>query len=122
MHPDTRWLRLERAEGGRQDLAFDGAVPLFVDRAVKLEFLRDLIFIPDHKNVLEDYLWTILSSAEVAAALHVYTLFDLLLLLSRPMRWLSGKGAALPGWSVYNSTASRQRSSRSPPTASCSST
>lgn len=99
MHPDTRWLRLERAEGGRQDLAFDGAVPLFVDRAVMLEFLRDLIFIPDHKNVLEDYLWTILSSAEVAAALRVYTLFDLL--LSRPMRWLSGKGAALPGWSVY---------------------
>lgn len=98
-HPTTRWLKLERAEGGRQDLAFDGAVPIYVGRPLMLEFLRDSVHLPDKKNTLEDFIWTVLSSREVVASLRVYALYDLL--LSRQMRWLSGKGATLPGFSTY---------------------
>lgn len=97
---EALFLRLERAEGGRQDLAFDGALPLFVNRMVLLEFLRDVVFVPGHANILEDALWILLRSNEVTAALRVFTLFDLL--LSRQMRYISGKSDALKDWSIYS--------------------
>lgn len=93
------YLKLERAEGGRQDLAFDGALPLFINRVMFLEFLRELVLVPDHQNILEDYLWVVLRSNEMTALLRVCALFDLL--ISRPMRWLSGKGSELSDWSIY---------------------
>lgn len=64
-----------------------------------LEYLREVVFVPDHQNILEDYLWIILRSNEMAAALRVFTLFDLL--LSRPMRYLSGKSCELDDWSIF---------------------
>jgi hypothetical protein len=67
LHAGTMHLKLERAEGGRQDLAFDGALPLFVNRVIFLEFLRELVFVPDHQNILEDYLWIVLRSNEMTA-------------------------------------------------------
>lgn len=91
-----------------------------------LEFLRDSVHLPDKKNTLEDFIWTVLSSREVVASLRVYALYDLL--LSRQMRWLSGKGATLPGFSTYKMgevfdgvTALRRRSSPSQRTATYSS-
>lgn len=97
---EALFLCLERAEGGRQDLAFDGALPLFVNRMVLLQFLRDAVFVPGHANILEDALCILLRSNEVTAALRVVTLFDLL--LSRQMRYISGKSDALKDWSIYS--------------------
>jgi len=45
----------------------------FVDRVVLLEYLREVVFVPDHQNILEDYLWIILRSNEMgggAARIH----------------------------------------------------
>ena len=47
------YMKLERAGSGRQDLAFDASLPLFVNRLVIMPFLRSLIFTPGHSNVLE---------------------------------------------------------------------
>lgn len=64
------------------------------------EFLHKLVFIPNHSNILEDFLWHALGSIEMVALLRVHTLFDLL--ISRPLRWLSGKSSELRDWSIYS--------------------
>jgi len=94
------FMRLERAAGGRQDLEFDGSLPIFVNRPVLLQYLAPRCLAPGHENVLESFLWSVLSSVEMGALLRVNTLFDLL--LSRPMRFLCGSSAQLTDWSIYS--------------------
>eukprot|EP00966_Prymnesium_polylepis_P095427 2210409-Prymnesium_polylepis.1 len=67
-------MPFERAAGGRQDLAFDGAVPIFVNREIILDFLRGLE-VPGADNQLEKFLRRVLSCNEVTAALRVNTLW-----------------------------------------------
>jgi hypothetical protein len=93
-------MPFERAAGGRQDLAFDGAVPIVANVVLCLTYLRDKVFTPGHKNVLEDFLWHSLSCVEMLASVRVFTLFDLV--LSMPLRWLCGSSAKLTNWSVYS--------------------
>ena len=69
-HPSTLWLPIERAEGGRQDLTFDAAVPLFINRMLLVEFLRGLL-VPGAKNTLEEFLYTTLRCSEMVALLRV---------------------------------------------------
>ena len=54
-------MKLERAAGGRQDLEFDGAVPIFVNRLLFTKFLASFVLAPTHDNILEAYLWAVLS-------------------------------------------------------------
>ena len=98
-HPTMYYLSFERAEGGRQDLAFDGALPIYMNRVVISEFLRMQVLMPDHSNLLESYLWHVLGCSEVVALLRIFSLYDLL--LSRPLRWLAGKSSTLHEWSIY---------------------
>eukprot|EP00965_Chrysotila_dentata_P017966 596706-Pleurochrysis_carterae.AAC.1 len=55
-HGCTPFFPLERADSGRQDLDFDGAVPIYLNRKLFVGFLKALIFQLDHSNILEDYL------------------------------------------------------------------
>eukprot|EP00966_Prymnesium_polylepis_P179657 4159736-Prymnesium_polylepis.1 len=64
-YPSAFFFRLERAGGGRQDLGFDGALPIFIDRAILTEFLSRYVMLPDHSNILEAYLWAVLGSQEM---------------------------------------------------------
>ena len=98
-HPSAFFMPLERANGGRQDLAFDGSVPIFANRLLISEFLHTLVFVPGHSNILEDFIWHSLACVEMVALTRANTLFDLL--LSAPLRWLCGKGSQLNEWSVY---------------------
>lgn len=93
-------MPFERARGGRQDLAFDGAVPLFANRVLACTFLREQVFTPGHLNILEDFLWSTLSCVEIVALTRVLTLWDLL--LSVPLRWLCGSSSRLSNWSIYD--------------------
>ena len=94
------FMKLERAEGGRQDLAFDGCVPIFVDRLILARFMSRFVLKPDHENVLESFLWSVLSSHEITAMLRAVTLFDLL--IWQPMRWLAGSSSKLDDWSIVS--------------------
>ena len=50
-------MALERAGSGRQDLTFDAAVPIFVNRPILARFLANLAMTPGaEKNILEHYL------------------------------------------------------------------
>ena len=55
-----QFVPFERAVGSRQDLKFDGCVPLFLNRLHCLEFLRGYIDCPKSENVLDKSLYTIL--------------------------------------------------------------
>ena len=46
-------MHLERAEGGRQDLDYDAAVPMYVMRPYMVELLHSRVYSKGHKNILE---------------------------------------------------------------------
>lgn len=99
-HPTGFCIHLERADGGRQDLDYDAALPLYVDRPFFVEFLHDRVFEPQHKNILEDFLYVTFRSTQYIAMIRANALVDIL--ISRPLRWLSGKSSELVNWSPFS--------------------
>ena len=95
------YMPFERANGSRQDLAFDGAVPIFANRRIVLEFLHGIVSVPTHDNKLEKFLWHVLSCNQMTALLRTSTLIKLL--ISEPWRWLCGKASKLEDWSAVRS-------------------
>ena len=100
-YPTAFSIHFERAEGGRQDLDYDAAVPLYIMRPYMVEFLHGVVFGADHSNILEDYLYIAFSSEQFIAMTRANAIIDLL--ISRPLRWLSGRshemGACDGTWS-----------------------
>jgi hypothetical protein len=90
---DALYLPFERAVGNRQDLKFDGCVPLFWNRLICIEFLYGYINCPKSENRLDKSLYTILRSNEFVGLLRANTLWKFL--FSEPFRWLSGKSSSL---------------------------
>lgn len=70
-HAGAMWLNLENAHGGRQDLNFDGMLPIFVNRPILSRFLRSVLT-PGDTNILEQYLWAILNCLEMVALVRAY--------------------------------------------------
>lgn len=95
--PEAFSLHLERADGGRQDLDYDAAIPLYVDRKFFVEYLHGRVFAKDHRNILEDFLYVVFRSLQYVAMTRANAIIDLH--ISRPMRWLSGKASQLTAWS-----------------------
>lgn len=98
-YPEAFVMHLERAEGGRQDLEYDAAVPMYVNRKYMVEYLAQRVHEPGHSNVLEDFLYKSHLTTEYLAMMRANALIDLR--ISRPMRWLCGKGAELVDWSPF---------------------
>ena len=96
-YPKAFTVHFERAEGGRQDLDYDAAVPLYVMRPYMIEFLHTLVYGADHSNILEDFLYMSYRSVEYIAMTRANALIDLL--ISRPLRWLSGNAYLLDNFS-----------------------
>ena len=96
-HPLDFAMHLERAEGGRQDLDFDAAVPMYMVRKRFVEFLHMLVYSADHSNILEDFLYITLSAKEYIAMLRANSVVDLL--ISRPLRFLAGSAYKLDNFS-----------------------
>jgi hypothetical protein len=101
-HPSDLWLPIFNASGTRMDACFDGAVPLYMDRVLALEFLHPLVNGPSSKdNLLEKFLWRVLSCTEMVGLLRACTLWQTI--VTEPLRWLSGKSGILDDWSMINS-------------------
>ena len=98
---DKLFIPFERSVGNRQDLKFDGCVPLFWNRIICLDFLRGYLDCPKSKsNILDTSLYTLLRCNEFVALLRANTLWKLV--FSEPFRWLSGKTGKLAGdWSLW---------------------
>ena len=56
-HPSAFVMHLERAEGGRQDLDYAAAVPMYAMRKYIVEYLQSRVYAKGHKNILEDFLF-----------------------------------------------------------------
>lgn len=83
-----------------QDLDFDAAVPLYVDRKYFVEYLHGIVFTKAHSNILEDFLYVTFRSVQYVAMVRANAIVDIL--ISRPLRWLSGKARELQNWSPVN--------------------
>ena len=68
-HPSAFLMHVERAEGGRQDLDFDAAVPIYMDRKYFYEYLHYRIYSQGRtgSNLLEDFLYTAYGSLQFIA-------------------------------------------------------
>lgn len=86
--------------GCAQDLDYDAAIPLYVDRKYFVEFLHERVFAPRHKNVLEDFLYVTFRAVQYVAMTRANAIIDIL--ISRPLRWLSGKSRELTNWSPFS--------------------
>lgn len=94
-YPDSFYMLLERAEGGRQDLDFDASVPIYMDRQYYVEYLQARVYSRDH--ILDDFLFKSLTTEQFIASSRANAVIDLR--VSRHLRWLSGKSAELTNWS-----------------------
>jgi hypothetical protein len=96
-YPKAFCPHFERADGGRQDLDYDAAIPLYIMRPYMIEFLHKLVYGADHSNILEDFLYVSFRSAQYIAMTRANGLIDIL--ISRPLRWLAGNSYLLDNWS-----------------------
>ena len=96
-YPTAFVMHFERAEGGRQDLDYDAAVPMYINRKYEIEFLNARIYSGDHQNILEDAIYVTRTKLECVAEMRANAIIDLR--ITRPWRWLCGKGADLVDWS-----------------------
>lgn len=76
---------------------YDAAIPIYVNRPYLVEYLHSRVFSPDHKNILEDFLYQTLMTNEYIAMSRANAIIDIR--ISRPHRWLAGKTSELSDWS-----------------------
>ena len=93
-------MRLERADGGRQDLDFDASVPMYINRPFMVEFLAQRVYATDHQNILQDFIFVTHTQVEYIAMMRSNAAVDLL--IARPLRWFAGKSSELVNWSPYS--------------------
>ena len=99
-HPSAFILPFERADGGRQDLDFDAAIPMFVNRTYMVEFLSHRVLAKGHSNILEDSIWITHTKLEYVAMIRACAVVDLR--LARPLRWIAGNGTKMKDWSPFS--------------------
>lgn len=80
-----------------QDLDYDAATPIYVNRPYLVEYLHSHVFSANHKNILEDFLYQALMTNQFIAMSRANAAIDLR--ISRPHRWLAGKTSELREWS-----------------------
>lgn len=79
---------------------FDAALPIYIDRKYFIEYLHGVVFGKDHSNILEDFLYVVHRSMQFIAATRANAIIDLI--ISRPLRWLTGNSHKLEGWSPFS--------------------
>ena len=99
-HHASRLLpHFERSCGNRQDLKFDGCVPLLLHRLTIAEFVRGYLDCPKSEGKLDKSIYTVIRCNEFTGLLCANSLWKFV--FSEPFRWLSGKGAELKGMSLF---------------------
>ena len=98
--PKVFYMPESRASGGRQDLEFEASVAIYVNRRCYLKFLHELMQDPQHQNTLEDYLFVVLTSTDMIAALRAHA--ALYLGFVTELRFLAGSSHTLDDWSPFS--------------------
>ncbi len=96
-HPEAFYINESRAAGGRQDLEYEACAAIYVNRPYYVEFLDMLMKDIAHSNILEDYLFVVLISVEMLAAVRTYAVFYVTFVTE--LRFLAGSSHLLTDWS-----------------------
>ena len=66
-YPNKFLMNAERATGSRQDIITISADPIYWNRKFNVEFLDDVIWVKGASNILQEIVFTVLSSLEMIA-------------------------------------------------------
>ena len=88
------------ANGSRQDIIAMGAVSIYWERIFKVEFLDDYLRIKDNTNILQQNMFTILTSIEIIATYRFFAILHVAICM--PFWWLTGNNHKLShqNWSA----------------------
>ena len=81
-------LHVTDTTGGRQELAAEGAGPLYFNRPLWVEFLDERLRVPGADNILQENLFIALTFVEMIASARVHSIICISILM--PLRWLAG--------------------------------
>ena len=88
-YPKEFLMHGERAMGNRQDLVTMGARPIYWNRVFNVEFLDEALRVKGAANILQENLFTVLSSVEMIASCRFF-LHILHIAICLLFRWLAG--------------------------------
>ena len=88
-YPKEFLMHAEQATGSCQDLITMGAGPIYWNRIFNVEFLDDVLRVKGAGNVLQENLFTTLSSEEMVTSSRFFSILQLVICLL--FRWLTGK-------------------------------
>eukprot|EP00966_Prymnesium_polylepis_P100348 2324611-Prymnesium_polylepis.1 len=89
----------ERSCGSRQDLKFDGCVPILLHRVSIAEFIRGYLDCPKSEGRLDRSLYTVIRCNQFTGLLCANSLWKFV--FSEPFRWLAGRATKLKGMSLF---------------------
>ena len=98
-YPDIFYINEARAQGGRQDLDYEAAVAIYINRPYYLKFLNHIMRDPGHSNILEDYLYVVLMSKEMNALVRAHA--AMYITFVEDLRTFAGKGHEWDGFSPF---------------------
>ena len=99
-HPSAFLVPFERADGGRQDLDFDAAIPMYINRKYIIDFLYPRVTSKNHSNILESSIFVTHAKLEYVAFIRALAIVDLRIAL--PLHWIAGNGPKLKEWSPFS--------------------
>ena len=90
-HPGALLVPVQRTSGSRQDLAVEGAAAVYWNRKYYVQFLDEELVGKD--NILQENLYTVLTSEEMIALCRVFAILHYTICL--PMRFLAGNSHSI---------------------------
>ena len=87
-YPGAFLLHAERASGSRQDLICMGADAVYMNRPYNIEFLDERLRIKDNAHILQENLFSVLSSSEMISTTRFFSILHVCVVC--PFRWLAG--------------------------------
>ena len=98
--PTAFLVPFERADAGRQDLDFNAAVAMYINRKYIVSFLAPRVLAKGHSNLLEESIWVTHTKFEYIAMIRAAAIIDLRIAV--PLRWIAGNGSKLSDWSPFS--------------------
>ena len=87
-YPNEFLMNTNRATGNRQDIITMGAGPIYWNRKLNVKLLDDVLRVKGASNILQEFLFTVLSSLEMIANSRFFSILHLSICL--PFRRLAG--------------------------------
>jgi hypothetical protein len=92
-YPRAILFHVVSTDGGRQDMACEGAGALYMNHQYWAEFVDERLRQPGASNILQECLFIELTSVDVIASARIHSILHLAIVL--PHRWLSGRSHTL---------------------------